>query len=464
MGVTRSVALASVLLASAGWAGEPEPTLGLSGVPDELVFPLPAGRNAVVTATAEGRNARLMWLATSRDSAGRFLLTRVGDGRYQANLADPVVAALARSAGEAGTLRVFAECDDGRILESIAIRYGLAKEAEPPLRLHVIAKGKRKALSLRRVDALAALLDREARGERVEGWERWSLESGTEEPGPDGWLRPADVEAIEVRCGARRPVEAQAGDVEVRLDATDAPDVHVLKLDGALRGAWERDGVLTLLCPVGARDVPIALRAVPTALDPKGAATGVRIRQRTSAEVPGSRGYLRIRIDDISGPRVPLTLATADGSTLVDDAILVEGDEARFDLGDRHYKLVVERVVNELIGEDHARLVVREVAHDEQARLATMRERIEALIRAMETSDAVFVRGGKEYSGKEAAEHIRGKYEAARKIVKSVDEFIDRVAGASWTTGEEYRVRPPGGEETGAKSWLREQLRRIERE
>jgi hypothetical protein len=468
MGAARRLAFASALLASIGpaalEAGESDPTLFLSGVPDDLAFPLPAGRNAVLTATIEGAKARQVWLAPGKDSPGRLLLTKVGEGKYQANLADPVVAALATSAGEAGTLRVFAECDDGRIIESIAIRYGLAKEAELPLRLYVLSKGKRRALSLRRVDALAALLDRDARGEDVDAWERWRLESRAEDPGPDGWQHPADVDAIEVRCGAQRPVDAQVGDREVRLEATKEPGVHLLALDDALREAWLRDGVLALTCPVGARDVPIALRAVPTALDPKGMATGVSIRQRSSAEVPGSRGYLRVRIDDISGPRVPLSVVTGEGGTLVDDAILVQGDEVRFDLGDRHYKLVVERLVNELIGDDYIRVVTREVPSDEIDRLASTRARIEALIRAVEASDAVFLREGKEYSGKEAADHMRGKYERARTVVKSVDEFIDRIAGASWTTGVEYKVRPAGGEATGAKGWLREELRRIEGE
>ncbi|MCK6458992.1 MAG: DUF5329 domain-containing protein [Planctomycetes bacterium] len=463
MAGARAIALASVLLASAA-LGNPGPTVGLAGVPDELLFPLPSGKNAIVTATLEGGKARLVWLAAGKDAPGRFHLTKVGEGKYQANLADPVVAALAKAAGPSGTLRVYAEYDDGAVVESIAIRYGLQGDAEPPLRLHVVRGGKRRALSLRRVDALAALLDREARGEEVGSWERWTIESREQDPGPDGWHRPAEIDAIEVRCGAERPVEAQVGDREVRLEPAKEPGTHVLALDDALREAWSRDGLLTLNCPVGRRDVPIALRAVPTALDPRGMATGVSVRQRSSADVPGSRGYLRIRIDDIGGPRVPLSLTAADGTTLLDDVILVQGDEARFDLGERHYKLVVERLVNELIGDDYIRVAVREVAPGEIDSLAATRTRIEALIRAIEASDAVFLRDGKEYTGKEAADHIRGKYEAARAVVDTVDEFIDRVAGASWTTGVEYKVRPKGGEETGAREWLREELRRIESE
>lgn len=398
-----------------------------------------------------------MWLATAKDSPGRFRLEKVGDGRYQVNLADPVVAALARSAGGAGSLRVFAECEGGSVLESIPIRYGLAKEDEPPLRIHIVSKGKRKALALRRIDSLASVLDREARGDRVGSFERWLVDMKGEDPGPDGWHRPREIDAIEVTCGARRQVEAQAGDVGVGLDATG--DVQVLKLDDALRAAWEKSGELTLTCPVGAHDVPIALHAVPTELD---LSAGLRLGQRRSADLPGSRGYLRVRIDDISGPRCPLTLTTAEGTTLIDDAILKEGDEARFDLGEHHYKLVVESLVNELIGDDYVRLVVREVPADEIARLASTRQRIEALLRAVEASDAVFLRSGKEYTGKEAAEHIRGKYAQARDVVRSVDDFIDRVAGASWTTGEEYKVRPKDGAEVGAKAWFREELKRIE--
>ena len=464
MGTVRLTLLLVACLASGALGGDgPELTLGLSGVPDDLVFPLPAGKNAVLTATLAGGKAKSVWLAAGRDSPGRFLLAGIGAGKYQANLADPMVAALARSAGEGGALRVFAEAEDGRTVESIAIRYGLAKEREAPLRIHVVAKGKRKALALRRLDTLAFALDREARGEKLDAWElRFGVESKTEDPGPDGWHRPKDVEAIEVRCSSRRPAEADAGDLMATLEAGREPDLQVLKFDDALREAWGRSGTLTLSCPVGERDVAIPLRAVPTVLDPAGMATGVKVHQRSSADVPGSRGYLRVRIDDISGPRVPLSLTNAEGKTLLDETLLVQGDEVRFDLGEHDYKLVVERLVNELIGNDYIRLVVRETTAEDVAHVSSARERIDALIRAVEASDAVFVREGKEYSGKEAGSHIRAKYESVQAVVRTVDDFIDRVAGASWTSGQEYRVKRADGGETGAKTWLRDELRRIE--
>ncbi|MCH7703038.1 MAG: DUF5329 family protein, partial [Planctomycetes bacterium] len=40
----------------------------------------------------------------------------------------------------------------------------------------------------------------------------------------------------------------------------------------------------------------------------------------------------------------------------------------------------------------------------------------------------------------------------------SVDQFIERVAGGSWSTGQPYQVRLPDGQQLKAETWLRKQL------
>jgi hypothetical protein len=88
--------------------------------------------------------------------------------------------------------------------------------------------------------------------------------------------------------------------------------------------------------------------------------------------------------------------------------------------------------------------------------------RIDRLIRAVAGSDAVFLRDGKEFDGKKAAEHLREKYDSVRPSIKTVEQFIDKVGGVSWIGTEEYQVRLPGGSEVGAKAWFKKRLADID--
>ncbi len=76
------------------------------------------------------------------------------------------------------------------------------------------------------------------------------------------------------------------------------------------------------------------------------------------------------------------------------------------------------------------------------------KQKIEALIRTVENlKDAVFIRNGKEYTARMAAEFLRRKWAARAAQVCSVEDFIDKVASFSSTTGRPYLVRFPDGRE-----------------
>jgi len=77
---------------------------------------------------------------------------------------------------------------------------------------------------------------------------------------------------------------------------------------------------------------------------------------------------------------------------------------------------------------------------------ATEVEKIEWLIAEIESMDQVeFIRNGKEYSSKDAARHMRLKWEEAGKLIRTVDDFVDICASRSWLSGKPYLIRYPDG-------------------
>ena len=84
-------------------------------------------------------------------------------------------------------------------------------------------------------------------------------------------------------------------------------------------------------------------------------------------------------------------------------------------------------------------------------------EEIAHLLPYIEQSDCVFTRNGKEYSGAEAQEHIRTKYDYVKRKVKRAEEFIEYAATKSSMTGRPYLVRC-GEEELLTAEWLKAEL------
>lgn len=88
---------------------------------------------------------------------------------------------------------------------------------------------------------------------------------------------------------------------------------------------------------------------------------------------------------------------------------------------------------------------------------ALERATIAALLEDLAASKAVFIRNGTEYSGADAADHLRRKLRAAGEKVRTAEEFIELLATRSSASGEAYRVRD-GGEEFASADWFRKRL------
>lgn len=88
--------------------------------------------------------------------------------------------------------------------------------------------------------------------------------------------------------------------------------------------------------------------------------------------------------------------------------------------------------------------------------------RIEALISHIENlGDARFVRNGREYDSKKAARFLRGKWQAKEKEIKTAEEFIDKAATVSGTTGKSYLIRFKDGREVKCGEYLKQQLKKF---
>lgn len=422
------VALLALSLHGAALA---EVTLRLSGIPERLTFPLAGGTNRILTVTVGGGKAKAVWLARDGADKVRVMLDAVGDGQYQVNLADPAVSAILSATGSGGQFRAFAETEDGEIVESIPVRYSVRSIYLARLRVTVYADGRAREVSP------------EPRGTGYLYSDRAT--------GP--WFRPETVERLEVQFDASVPVpsaEARVGYRRWRFSVSGAANVLTLELTPDMARAWRKRGKLTVhFAQAGQDRALVTLKAPPDRLElPEDSAT-VTVVQRYSRELPGSGGYLRLGIGDITAGQVLLTLRTADGRALIGQTSVRKGDDLTFPLGEETYTLSVKALVNLLMGDDYGVFVVSRTVPPEV-------KKIRDLIALLEASDVVLIRNNQEYSPAEAADHLQSKLEHAKAEVRTLDDFIEKVASRSWLSGKPYLIRLPGGRTVEAEAWFRE--------
>lgn len=95
---------------------------------------------------------------------------------------------------------------------------------------------------------------------------------------------------------------------------------------------------------------------------------------------------------------------------------------------------------------------------------AQERQRIEALIAAVETSGLIFIRNGSEHTAPEAASHMRLKFGNAGSRISTAEQFIDYLASKSSITGIPYYLKFPDGRKEKAGLWLHRKLRDLDRQ
>src|SRR5258706_8310686 len=83
---------------------------------------------------------------------------------------------------------------------------------------------------------------------------------------------------------------------------------------------------------------------------------------------------------------------------------------------------------------------------------------IDHLIAQVEKSEFKFIRNGDEHTGKEAAEHMRRKYNHFKKEIKTPEDFIEKCAAKSELSGKPYMMKKTDGSMVKCQDWMKAQL------
>jgi hypothetical protein len=414
----RTVAVVALALA----ALPAQDGLRIVQVPEQVRLPA-AGTNLLLEVEA-ATDPTAVWLAVDGAAQDRVPLTAVGSRRFQLNLAAPAVADLLPAGRDHGELFVFARGATG-VVRSPAIAWSRA--ATVP------------------ASALRCLL-------RAPGAVTRRMQ-----PGSTTWIDVAQFERLEIEGADRRQttVVARLAELDLPLARQPAAGTWVLDPTPSVRERLAASAEFELEVRLGGTTESFRFRCIPTRLDlPDGAAT-LQVAQRQRASLPGSRGWLEVRLDDITMGSVRLELVTAEGSVVAPARLVHARDHVEFALADERYVLEVQRFHTVLIGADHAEFRLVPAA-------GFRPDRIGQLLQAIAQSDATFLREGKEYGGAAAAQFLVAKLGAQRGQEPSVDDFVDRIASQSSRSGDPYHVRRTDGAVVTMRDWLRDQLRRLD--
>jgi Family of unknown function (DUF5329) len=89
-------------------------------------------------------------------------------------------------------------------------------------------------------------------------------------------------------------------------------------------------------------------------------------------------------------------------------------------------------------------------------------QKINQLILFVEKTDAKFIRNDVEYSGVDAAKHLRMKREKAGSKIKTAKDFIDLIASKSSVSGKPYQMKYKNGSIINVRDILYYELKKIE--
>jgi hypothetical protein len=100
----------------------------------------------------------------------------------------------------------------------------------------------------------------------------------------------------------------------------------------------------------------------------------------------------------------------------------------------------------------------------QDAKPKTEPEKVRALIGYVEKLEgAVFIRNGTEHDCKEAAAHLRRKWDGAKDKVKTAKEFVQHAASKSSISGKPYQIRFKDGTVKTSEEVLLKKLEGIEK-
>jgi len=83
---------------------------------------------------------------------------------------------------------------------------------------------------------------------------------------------------------------------------------------------------------------------------------------------------------------------------------------------------------------------------------------IEHLLTSIGSSGCTFIRNGERYDSNSAEDHLRMKYQRAKRYAKTSEAFIKRLASNSYLSKKLYYIECEGEEMMPSGDWLLERL------
>lgn len=200
-----------------------------------------------------------------------------------------------------------------------------------------------------------------------------------------------------------------------------------------------------------ASSVPILAEHLGVFLDLGDGMASLVLPQRSSRELPGSRGSLRVVIGDISGGRVLLTVYGPGERILVPTRPIRQGESIQLEgVNEGRYVIGCGKLVNLLAGDDYAEFTLARPAD-------WTRKRIDDLLATIERSNVTFVRNDLDLTAQQFAHWLRNKRDYSGTTFETLDDFIERLGSKSLETGKPYLVKLSDGTTIETGRWMRQQ-------
>ena len=91
----------------------------------------------------------------------------------------------------------------------------------------------------------------------------------------------------------------------------------------------------------------------------------------------------------------------------------------------------------------------------------SMNEEIDYLISSVGKDGCKFIRNGHRFQGRDARAHLTSKRRRNAHIIDSTEEFIEKIASQSATSGEPYLINCKGEKQQNAGEWFTTLLEQI---
>ncbi len=84
----------------------------------------------------------------------------------------------------------------------------------------------------------------------------------------------------------------------------------------------------------------------------------------------------------------------------------------------------------------------------------SMNEEIDHLISSVGTGGCTFIRNGNRLTGRDARAHLKSKRRRNAHIIDSTEEFIEKIASQSVTSGKPYLISCKGANQQNGREWF----------